>query len=51
VNKYYTISPTIVSNLSGYYPESIGFATEQRKHTKTKWLYFFVGDGYILTKG
>jgi hypothetical protein len=51
VDKYYTISPTIVSNLSGRtYPESIEFETEQRKHTKTNGYIFFVGDGY-LTKG
>lgn len=51
VDKYYTVSPTVVSNLSGRtYPQSIEFEKEQKKHTKTNGYIFFVGDGF-LTKG
>jgi hypothetical protein len=51
INKYYTVSPTLVSNLSDRtYTESIEFGKEQKKRTKTNGYIFFVGDGF-LTKG
>jgi hypothetical protein len=41
INKYYTVSPTLVSNLSDRtYTESIEFGKEQKKRTKT--------NGYIF---
>ena len=49
-DKYYTISPTIISNLSARtFPESMQFEKEQRKHTKTNGYIFFVGDGFFTT--
>lgn len=51
IDKYYTVSPTVVPNLSSRtYPESIEFEKEQKKHTNTNGYIFFVGDGF-LTKG
>ena len=44
VDKHYTVSPTVVSNLSGRtYPESIAFEKEQKKRTKTNGYIFFCG--------
>jgi hypothetical protein len=41
INKYYTVSPTLVSNLDRTYTESIEFGKEQKKRTKTNGYIFF----------
>lgn len=51
IDKYYTISPTITSNLSQKtYWDKVEYEKEQIKHTKTNGYVFFIGDGF-LTKG
>lgn len=51
VDKYYTISPTIIPNLSNQtYSERLERKKQQMNHTKTNGYIFFVGDG-LLTKG
>jgi hypothetical protein len=51
IDKYYTVSPTITTNLSNQtYPELEETHREQMKQTKTNGYIFFVGDGF-LTKG
>ncbi len=52
IDKYYTISPTIGSNLykNSTYSEVIKTKKNQMAHTKTNGNIFFIGDG-ILLKG
>ena len=51
MDKYYTISPTIIPNLSKQtYPERMVIEKQQMNHTKTNGYIFFVGNGF-LTKG
>jgi hypothetical protein len=51
LDKYYTISPTIIANFSNQtYSERLERKKQQMNHTKTNGYIFFVGDGY-LTKG
>ena len=52
IDKYYTISPTIESNLykNSTYSEVIKNKKNQMAHTKTNGNVFFIGDG-ILIKG
>lgn len=51
IDKYYTISPTIIPNLSNQtYSERLERKKQQMNHTQTNGYIFFVGDG-ILTKG
>jgi hypothetical protein len=51
IDKYYTISPTIIPNLSKQtYLERVVIEKQQMNHTRTNGYIFFVGDGF-LTKG
>jgi hypothetical protein len=46
INKYYTVSPTLVSNLSDRtYTESIEFGKSKR-NVRKQMVIFFVGDGF-----
>jgi hypothetical protein len=48
IDKYYTISPTINSNLENEpYPEWIKTTNEYMKQTKTNGYIFFIGDDYL----
>ncbi|MDX6183583.1 hypothetical protein SGQ44_14720 [Flavobacterium sp. Fl-77] len=51
IDKYYTISPTITSNLTNKtYLEIVEFQKQLMTNTKTNGYVYFIGDG-ILTKG
>ncbi|MEO8237607.1 MAG: hypothetical protein ABI793_03395 [Flavobacterium sp.] len=52
VDKYYTISPTLIPNFlkKVAFPEIIDFKKELMSHTKTNGHIYFIGDGF-LTKG
>ena len=51
IDKYYTISPTIIPNLTNQtYSQSLERQKQQRNHTKTNGYILFIGDGF-LTKG
>lgn len=49
IDKYYTISHTIIPNLSKQtYSERLEFNKQQMNHTKTNGYVFFVGDDFLI---
>ncbi|MDR7208693.1 hypothetical protein [Flavobacterium piscis] len=49
IDKYYTISPTIIPNFGNKsYSDWIAATKEQMEHTKTNGYIFFIGNGYLI---